>query len=80
MVTKSTANMLDVFHIKPPRHEGGKSYWTKIGIAFENADKSLNVILDHIPLDGKLHIRKQRHDKNEASDENTGEGSTPSIF
>jgi len=36
----------------------GKSYWTRIGAAFENRDGSLNVTLNYIPLDGKLQIRE----------------------
>lgn len=29
--------------------EDKRSYWTKIGVAFENADKSWNILLDFIP-------------------------------
>jgi hypothetical protein len=36
----------------------GKDYWTRIGVAFENRDGSLNVVLNYIPLDGKLQIRE----------------------
>ena len=35
----------------------GDSFWTKVGVAFVNKDESLNVILDALPTDGKLHIR-----------------------
>ena len=31
--------------------------WTKIGIGFVNRDNSINVILDAIPLNGRLQIR-----------------------
>jgi hypothetical protein len=34
-----------------------KTYWTKIGVAFTNRDGSLNVQLECLPLDGRLHIR-----------------------
>lgn len=45
----------DVFHIKdsPAR----KATWTKIGAAFLNKDGSINVFLDSLPIDGRLHIR-----------------------
>ena len=33
------------------------SFWIKIGVAFVNKDESLNVLLDALPIDGKLHIR-----------------------
>jgi len=31
-----------------------------VGVAFENSDGSLNVKLDCLPLNGKLHIRERR--------------------
>jgi hypothetical protein len=36
----------------------GASVWTRCGSAFINRDGSINVYLDVLPLDGKLHIRK----------------------
>ena len=36
-----------------------KSIWTRIGTAFTNRDGSLNVILDSLPIDGRLHIREE---------------------
>ncbi|HTM46056.1 MAG TPA: hypothetical protein VL137_13940 [Polyangiaceae bacterium] len=35
----------------------GRNYWTKIGIAFQNADGSLNVKLEAIPVGGEMQIR-----------------------
>ena len=32
--------------------------WTRIGTAFTNKDNSLNVVLDSLPIDGRLHIRE----------------------
>jgi hypothetical protein len=34
-----------------------KTFWTRIGAAFENRDGSLSVVLDALPVDGKLQIR-----------------------
>lgn len=34
-----------------------RAYWTRIGVAFVNRDGSLNVILNCLPLDGKMQIR-----------------------
>lgn len=45
----------DVYHIA--NKDGEKAIWTRIGIAFVNKDDSLNVLLNTIPLDGKIHIR-----------------------
>jgi len=54
-------NIKDVFHIT--EREGKKSVWSKVGIAFVNRDNSLNVILNTIPIDGKLHIRERSNIK-----------------
>lgn len=35
----------------------GKTFWTRIGIAYVNRDGSLNIRLDAIPVDGALHVR-----------------------
>ena len=56
----------DVFHIVERSGSGvepDKSIWTKVGVAFVNKDQSLNVMLEVIPLDGKLHIRERRAPK-----------------
>lgn len=36
---------------------GGRKHWLRIGTAFVNRDGSLNVVLDAVPITGKLHIR-----------------------
>ncbi len=53
----------DVYAITD-RQESEKSVWSKIGIAFINKDNSLNVVLDAIPFNGKLHIRDRAVPKN----------------
>jgi len=35
----------------------GKSIWTKVGIGSINKDGSLNLKLDAVPVNGKLHVR-----------------------
>lgn len=47
---------LQVFSIKDDGK--GKSVWVKAGSAWKNRDGSINVYLDFLPLDGKLHIRE----------------------
>ncbi len=37
---------------------GEKPLWNRIGSAFVNKDGSINVLLNALPLDGKLHIRE----------------------
>jgi hypothetical protein len=34
------------------------SVWSRAGSAFANKDGSVNIYLDVLPLDGKLHIRE----------------------
>lgn len=34
-----------------------KAIWSRVGTAFVNKDDSLNVVLDAIPLSGRLQIR-----------------------
>jgi hypothetical protein len=39
--------------------ENSQDFWTKVGVAFEHNDnKGFSVILEAMPLDGKLTIRK----------------------
>lgn len=46
---------LAVFSIREGR---GGSIWVRAGSAFVNKDGSLNVLLDVLPLDGRLHVRE----------------------
>jgi hypothetical protein len=36
----------------------GKSIWRQVGAAFVNRDESLTVLLDALPVNGRLHIRE----------------------
>lgn len=40
-----------------------KSFWTKIGVAFDNRDGSLTVRLEALPLNGVLQIREDQDKK-----------------
>lgn len=52
------AKRFDVFNVKEaPEGSKNKSFWNKLGVAFENKDGSLSVHLDSLPIDGKLQIR-----------------------
>lgn len=35
-----------------------KSFWVRVGVAFENKDGSINVRLDALPLNGTLQLRE----------------------
>ena len=49
--------MKDVFAIYDSRHAGERSRWVRIGVAFDNKDGSINVLLDAVPLSGRLQVR-----------------------
>ena len=51
------ANWRPVFAIV---ERDGRTFWPRIGIAFENADGSVTVKLDAIPVGGKLQIQDRR--------------------
>ncbi len=46
---------LAVFSIRPGRNG---SVWVRAGVAEVNRDGSLNLELDVLPIDGKLHVRE----------------------
>jgi hypothetical protein len=60
MASKDNNTPMAVFAIT---ERGDKSYWTKIGVAFVNRDKSITAQLDAFPVSGKLQIRSE--DKSE---------------
>ena len=37
---------------------GGRRIWSRIGSAFINHDGSMNILLDSLPVGGKLQIRE----------------------
>lgn len=41
------------------RSENEKAQWNKVGVAFLNRDDSINVLLDALPKDGKVQLRKK---------------------
>ena len=45
-----------------------RSFWTKIGVAFENKDGSFSLELSAIPVNGRLQMREpQPKDRTEAN-------------
>ncbi len=62
----------DVFAISDREVAGepGKSRWTRVGVGFVNRDSSINIVLDAIPMNGRLQVRdrqKQNINNNPAS-------------
>jgi hypothetical protein len=56
MASKENNTPLAVFAIT---ERGDKTYWSKIGVAFVNRDKSIAVQLEAFPVSGKLQIRSE---------------------
>jgi hypothetical protein len=57
--------MKDVYVISESKNGEDKqrSRWVRVGVAFDNKDGSLNVLLDALPLSGRLHIREREAGK-----------------
>lgn len=53
---KENNSPLAVFAIT---ERGDKTYWSKIGVAFVNRDRSITVQMDSLPVSGKLQIRSE---------------------
>lgn len=61
------AKRYELFTIKETQGHNGekKNFWTKVGAGFENKDGSFSIILDALPIDGKLQMRlpKERDER-----------------
>jgi len=70
----SNKQRLAVYVIREYTNSEGKpdSWWSRIGTAFVNKDGSLNVELDAVPVNGKLHIREEQ--KRDDSNQRGGDG------
>jgi hypothetical protein len=56
--------MKDVYAIYESKSEGReRSRWVRVGVAFDNRDGSLSVLLDALPLSGRLQIRTRSGDR-----------------
>lgn len=57
---KETAGSKSPSHIvyQVRDREGGKGFWTRIGVAWPHADgKGFNIQLEVVPLDGRITMR-----------------------
>lgn len=48
------------FEVSAISENGDKGRFTKVGVAFINRDQSINVILNALPVSGKLQLRVPR--------------------
>lgn len=72
-------NRFTVFSIREGKTDEGKliSVWVRAGSAWRNRDGSMNVYLDVLPLDGKLHIRETAEKDMDAPPPATDKDATP---
>lgn len=63
MVTEGS-KMLTVYTIVEKQGKE-KPFWIKVGACFSNRDGSMNVVLDALPINGRLHIRQKDPDPTE---------------
>ncbi|MEN9580349.1 MAG: hypothetical protein RJA70_3358 [Pseudomonadota bacterium] len=49
-----TSRMKVVYNIT---ERDGRSFWSRIGVAFVNRDGSLNVRLESLPVNGEMQVR-----------------------
>jgi hypothetical protein len=55
---KGKTTVKDVYAIYESHNDRKeRARWVRVGVAFDNRDGSLNVLLDAIPLSGRLQIR-----------------------
>ncbi len=53
--------------------------WVKAGSAWVNRDGSINVYLDVLPLDGKLHVREALDKRDAVEPRNTSTNGSPTM-
>lgn len=51
----NTKRLRAVYTVVPKQE--GKDVWLRVGSAFDNRDGSVSVLLDAVPVSGKLQIR-----------------------
>jgi hypothetical protein len=56
-----------------------KSYWTRIGVAFENRDGSWTLEMSAIPMNGRLHMRDPQPREKDGSFVPDGASPTPAF-
>jgi hypothetical protein len=51
---------LEVWSVRDAAERGKPAFWKHCGRAYVNQDGSINVLLDVLPMNGKLQIRKRK--------------------
>ena len=64
----------------PIEGKGGKTYWRWFGTAYVNKDNSINLYLDGLPVNGKLHVRDWEDDDEYGRRREGGAGAATQPF
>jgi hypothetical protein len=64
-------NQVKIAYTVVERDKDGRRFWVRVGAAFVNRDGSLNIRLDAMPVNGRLHIRD--YQPRDPRDPNSGE-------
>lgn len=57
----------------------GKDVWLRVGSAFPNRDGSLTVLLDALPVSGRLQVREQRPREDDAREPSQSDEAKPAV-
>lgn len=60
----ASGTKLDAYSIRAGKHG---TVWTRCGCAYVNRDGSLNLYLEVLPLDGRVHLRLPRPESTPAT-------------
>ncbi len=52
--------------ITPIDTKSGRTYWMRIGSAYDNVDGSTNIYLDAYPKNGRIQLRRIQEDRRTA--------------
>lgn len=55
----------DVYTVVRAEVDGQRDYWQRVGSGWENQDGSININLNALPVNGRLHIRRPQDDEGE---------------
>ncbi len=53
-----------------------KAIWSRVGCAWKNQDGSFSIVLDSIPIGGRVHIREERPEDAQRPNQPRGQLST----
>lgn len=66
------------FKVMSVKESAGKKPWyTEVGVGFINSNGSINIVLDHLPFEPKLHVRVIEAKENHGDDQQGAPAAEP---